>query len=107
MTVGPLVLGVAPHCHTFGFEPLLVVVEVGRVGHLEAKVVQPVGGLQGQDQRVVLVLIPTLEEHSVGFAGGLNQAHHLGVVRRREFQVGHAQLHMRQAQNAHRSTPSA
>ena len=71
-------------------EPRLVAVEVVDVGDLEPEVVEPVRGLPGEDDRVVLVLVPTLQEDSVGFPASLDEPHHLDVVSRRQFEVGDA-----------------
>ena len=72
-----------------------------RVGDLPAHVVEAVGRSEGQDQRVVLVLVPALEEDAIRLTGRLVHADDLGVVRGRDLEVGHADLDVGQAQDAH------
>ena len=81
-------------------DPLGVVVEVLELGHLEAHVVQAVGRRLAQHDRVVLVLVPALEEDPVLLVRGLDQAEHLGVVGGAELEVGDPDLDVLQAEDA-------
>jgi hypothetical protein len=96
-----LPVGEALHLDPGVRQPGLVDVEVGGLGDLPAHVDQTVGGGERQDDRVVLVLVPALEEDAVRLARRLVHADDLGVVRGRELEVGHADLDVGQAQDAH------
>ena len=72
----------------------------GELGHLERHVVEAERRCLAQDDGVVLVLVPALEEHAVPLVRRLDQAHHLGVVRRAQLEVRHPDLHVLQAKNA-------
>jgi hypothetical protein len=50
---------------------------------------------------VVVGLVPALEEDLGGRALDLEQAHDLGVVGAGEVKVGHAHVHVRQAEDPH------
>ena len=65
---------------------------VGGVGDLEAKGVQPVGRRVHEHDRVVLVLVPALEEHAVGLPPGLDEPDDLAVIGRGQFEVRHPDL---------------
>ena len=97
----PLVGGEAAYGDAGRLEPLLVVVEVLGVGDLEAEVVQPVGRLQGEDDAVVLVLVPALQEDPVAVPAGLDHADDLGVVGGGELEIGDPDLDVGQAQDRH------
>jgi hypothetical protein len=101
VTGGPLVRRVPAHVHARCLQPALVVLEVLDVGDLEAEVVQSVRRLQRQDDAVVLVLVPALEEDPGDVPGRLDHADHLGVVGGGQLEVGDADLDVRQAQDAH------
>jgi hypothetical protein len=77
-----------------------VIVEVVLFCDLERHVVQAVGGRLAQHHRVVLVLVPALQEHPALFVGDLDEADHLGVVGRAQLQVGNPDLDVLQAQDA-------
>jgi hypothetical protein len=94
-------VGVAGDPAAVLLDPPLVQLQVVGVLDLEAHVLQAVGGGIAQDHRVVLVLVPALEEDPLGVPARLQQAEHLGVVGRGQLQVGHPNLDMGQAQDAH------
>jgi hypothetical protein len=98
---GQLAPGVAGHPAAVLLDPVLEPLQVVGVLDLEAHVLQAVGGGIAQDHRVVLVLVPALEEHSLGVPARLQQPQHLGVVGGGQLQVGHPDLDMGQAQDPH------
>ena len=71
-----------------GLDPLLILVEVDPVLDLEGHALQPVDGRVAQDDRVVLLLVPSLEEDPLRFPGRLDQAEHLGVVGGGQLEIG-------------------
>ena len=98
---GQLAPGVAGHLAALLLDLVLEPGEVIGVLDLEAHVLQAVGGRVAQDHRVVLVLVPALEEDPLGVPARLQQPQHLGVVGGGQLKVGHPDLDMGQAQDAH------
>ena len=84
----------------------LIVIEVGLVLEFEPDGICAVGGGIGDDHRVMLVLIPSLEVDLVVGASRLDQTDNLGVIRNAELEIRHPHLDMGQTQHAHlRSVP--
>jgi hypothetical protein len=98
---GELAVGVAGDLAAGLLDPALVQLQVVGVLDLEAHVLEAVGGGVAEDHRVVLVLVPALEEDPVGVPARLQQPEDLGVVGGGQLQVGHPDLDMGQAQDAH------
>ncbi len=71
---------------------------------LEREAIDADPGVVAHRQRVVVLLVPTLEEDSVAGALHLEHAHHLGVVRRREVEVGHGDVDMTETEDSHAAT---
>ena len=95
-----LALAVPLHRDADALDALGVEVEVLEIGDLEAHVVQAVRRRLAQHDRVVLVLVPALEEDPVLLVRGLDQAEHLGVVRRAQLEVRDPDLDVLQAEDA-------
>ena len=86
---------VADDVHTRLGKPVCVVVEIFAVANLPPHVVQAIGRFAGQNDRVMLLLIPTLQEDPILLAGGLIQADDFCVIGGRQLQVRNPDLDMR------------
>jgi len=94
MTRRELAARVPRHAAAVLLDRPLELLQVSGVLDLEAHVLEPVGGGVPKDHRVVVVLVPALEEHPLRLASRLQQPEDLGVVGRGQLEVGDPDLHV-------------